>query len=340
MLGRDAQRLLREGPVGAATSHEQLADVARQWGAQQLGDDAGQPPRRSERRRDRSTTDARRLDRGDRTLGNDVDRPVEPALQCLRERDCRVALVDQRERKVGERADGHDRQAQQAAEGAGDVRTDDRRAPQCGDGGIRDRPDLARRVLGFEQRATEAGGGRRNDRLIRPRRCAAAASVDLDPGPDDDAIEALALGRGTEGADREGVRQLTSEPRSTPRVRLVHAEMHDGGRLEVADDAHQLAPVTGIDAPELGAVDPTAGRIDVDTEDLLDALIRFEDVGHARADGRAHAGDEDPHCCSGRNVGNKITSRMVGASASSMTSRSMPIPSPPLGGKPYSRART
>jgi len=42
---------------------------------------------------------------------------------------------------------------------------------------------------------------------------------------------------------------------------------------------------------------------------------------------------------SGRSCGNRMTSRMVGAPVSSMTRRSMPMPSPAVGGRPYSSAR-
>ena len=42
---------------------------------------------------------------------------------------------------------------------------------------------------------------------------------------------------------------------------------------------------------------------------------------------------------SGRRVGKRITSRMASAPLSSIASRSMPIPSPAVGGRPYSSAR-
>ena len=42
----------------------------------------------------------------------------------------------------------------------------------------------------------------------------------------------------------------------------------------------------------------------------------------------------------GRIVGNKSTSRIDAASVKSMTNRSIPIPRPPVGGMPYSRAST
>ena len=38
-------------------------------------------------------------------------------------------------------------------------------------------------------------------------------------------------------------------------------------------------------------------------------------------------------------AGNKITSRMLGLSVSSIIRRSMPMPQPPVGGMPYSRTR-
>ena len=43
--------------------------------------------------------------------------------------------------------------------------------------------------------------------------------------------------------------------------------------------------------------------------------------------------------CSGRSVGNRMTSRIDVVSVSSITRRSMPMPSPAVGGRPYSRAR-
>src|SRR5215207_7688500 len=42
---------------------------------------------------------------------------------------------------------------------------------------------------------------------------------------------------------------------------------------------------------------------------------------------------------SGRSVGNRTTSRMLSTPASSIATRSMPIPRPPVGGMPYSSAR-
>src|SRR5690554_4914012 len=46
------------------------------------------------------------------------------------------------------------------------------------------------------------------------------------------------------------------------------------------------------------------------------------------------------HSTSGRMAGNSSTSRIEALSVSSITRRSMPMPSPAVGGRPYSRART
>ena len=53
------------------------------------------------------------------------------------------------------------------------------------------------------------------------------------------------------------------------------------------------------------------------------------------------AGRERPgvQSLSGRRVGKSTTSRIDGVSVSSITRRSMPMPRPPVGGRPYSRAR-
>ncbi len=47
----------------------------------------------------------------------------------------------------------------------------------------------------------------------------------------------------------------------------------------------------------------------------------------------------DPSGYSGRICGNRITSRMLALSVSSITRRSMPMPSPAVGGRPCSSAR-
>ena len=55
---------------------------------------------------------------------------------------------------------------------------------------------------------------------------------------------------------------------------------------------------------------------------------------------RFHTGLRAVRQSNGFMVGNRIISRMDGASAISMTTRSMPTPRPPVGGSPTSRALT
>ena len=61
-----------------------------------------------------------------------------------------------------------------------------------------------------------------------------------------------------------------------------------------------------------------------------------------RAAPRCAPGCPAPQSChaSGRMIGKRMTSRIAGTSANSMTSRSMPMPMPDVGGSPYSSART
>ena len=62
------------------------------------------------------------------------------------------------------------------------------------------------------------------------------------------------------------------------------------------------------------------------------------DAPSAGAFSVAHTGFPSPSTSSFM-WGNSSTSRMDGASVSSMTKRSMPMPTPPAGGMPYSSAR-
>ncbi len=63
------------------------------------------------------------------------------------------------------------------------------------------------------------------------------------------------------------------------------------------------------------------------------------DHGSVRQTHETRAVPGDAHHASGFNCGNKITSRIDAEFVNSMTRRSMPMPSPAVGGKPYSIAR-
>ena len=78
---------------------------------------------------------------------------------------------------------------------------------------------------------------------------------------------------------------------------------------------------------------------DTRMHDRLLAVLK-QRLGHRDAQGMGqtarHGADQD----SRRSAGNRITSRMLGLSVSSIIKRSMPMPQPPVGGMPYSSART
>ena len=67
----------------------------------------------------------------------------------------------------------------------------------------------------------------------------------------------------------------------------------------------------------------------MDTPASMQASFRRNDDGSRKWKARNHVG---------RMCGNRITSRIVAESVRNMTSRSMPMPSPAVGGRPYSRA--
>ena len=77
-----------------------------------------------------------------------------------------------------------------------------------------------------------------------------------------------------------------------------------------------------------GTARPTA--VDVHVEVAVQA---------APPDGSSRSSSAAPRSCSGRRVGKSTTSRIDPTSASSITNRSMPMPRPTVGGRPYSRAR-
>ena len=100
-------------------------------------------------------------------------------------------------------------------------------------------------------------------------------------------------------------------------------------RLAAARRTQQRDHLTVADAEVDAVQDPSR------TERLRDP--RHDDIAQGRLGLRARA--TCSAACSGRSVGKSTTSRMDVVSVSSMTSRSMPMPSPTVGGRPYSSAR-
>ncbi len=126
--------------------------------------------------------------------------------------------------------------------------------------------------------------------------------------------------------------------------------MRDDLRRVVLDERGEPVGVAGIDAMELRAPQPPARRHEVDADDLGRPVARFDELGDASSQLAAHAGDEDARVGHERSLiisrppvadcGKRITSRIDETPASNMMRRSTPRPMPPVGGNPYSSART
>ena len=124
---------------------------------------------------------------------------------------------------------------------------------------------------------------------------------------------------------------------SSVRVGGVQVAQHHAARVglvTVDGGQHRHAPGVALVAPR-GASSRQQSRLDLRPA-----------VSHAASSASLRAGavlrplgparrSQD----SRRSAGNRITSRMLGLSVSSMISRSMPMPQPPAGGMPYSSAR-
>ncbi len=90
----------------------------------------------------------------------------------------------------------------------------------------------------------------------------------------------------------------------------------------------------------LGAVRQPRGVPEVD--ERFARQLRPQRLEHRKpADtGVEHADRRVVHSTSGRMCGNRITSRIDGESVRNIARRSIPTPSPAVGGMPYSNART
>ena len=138
-------------------------------------------------------------------------------------------------------------------------------------------------------------------RLVGAGRRAAGPPVDLDPAAHDDRLERPALGGRAEHRDRRLVGELAGPRRRRPAERLPHREVDDDVGVEGGDRVDDAVVVVRRGEVELGPVEPAAGRVGVDAEELVDPRLGFEQGGDARAEVAAHPADEHPlagHCCS------------------------------------------
>ena len=143
--------------------------------------------------------------------------------------------------------------------------------------------------------------------------------------------DAIGVGEAAAGLEDQQMRvgrdDLVADPVLEPGH---HGEHHDQGR-----HAEEHAADADPDEERQVRALPARGEIPQPEEELeRQAALHAGDSGEVGSASPSSGG------ASGRSRGNRMTSRIDGWLAKSMTSRSMPIPSPAAGGMPYSSART
>ena len=233
------------------------------------------------------------------------------------------------------------------AERARDVRTEHRRVPQRAD---RHAACAARRPCAIASTCEQRTAVRRRRRghgvLVGDRHPRGRRPVDLEPAAQHDVLELARCAR-PRRASRcvHELGALTRRRGRHPRRGLVHAEVRDD--LWARTPRRTPRAVRGR-AGRCGGTAARRRRRRGGTKSTPTTSVAqsrcLDQLRDARAELAAHPGDETrvvtTVSASGRRCGNRITSRIDVTPASNMTSRSTPRPMPPVGGRPYSSART
>ena len=201
------------------------------------------------------------LPRAGRARADDVERTVDAAQQRLDHRPGRVLLVEEHERRVGERRHRHERAAA-AAGRAGSGRASRPRAPGAAPppGSRGGGPSVGGQRLDLEARAPVRRRGRERRVLRRarpgdrargrrPRGRCAPRPVRAGPCPPP---------RLERGAPCTPACTRPLRAAAQPRVGLVDAEVGDGVGRELGDELGELLAVARVDPSELAAPQPAA----------------------------------------------------------------------------------
>jgi hypothetical protein len=78
--------------------------------------------------------------------------------------------------------------------------------------------------------------------------------------------------------------------------------VHHNRGGEIPDDLDGAVPEAGIDTMEVGPAQAAPRRVEIDATYLGDTFISLEQLGDPGTEFASHAGDEDPHGCSGRSL--------------------------------------
>ena len=215
-------------------------------------------------------------------------------------------------------------------------------------------PEPIRRTSGTSARTRRSSGSCRTSRPPTPssrRWCGRSTTC----------TRRCSGSRATARASRSGPTTARPPDGSAPPTRHARARHRGGVARARAARASCSCTASRSTASRRGRTPtatgcPTASTSPLDVAPVGDLLERHRERGielRVLADLRAAArrGDRvrlpvldvpdgaNSQSCSGRSVGNRMTSRIDVVSVSSITRRSMPMPRPAVGGSPYSRAR-
>ena len=230
--GLEAEHLAGHGAVGETAAVHELDDVLGDGRAEQMAQLPGDGPLGAEQRQRHPLAAHDGLGDGDGVRSDDVQRLVEPVGGSGHERSRCVAVFDDRERRVGEHAERHDRLAQQATERAGHVLAQHGRQAQLADGDAHAAADVAGRLLDVGQHAAVLGGGVQRCVLGGASGRAAVAAVHLDAAAHHHALERRALGGGADDGGGGVGGELAGVGQPGAGVGFPHAEVDEHVRVE------------------------------------------------------------------------------------------------------------
>ena len=186
--------------------------------------------------------------------------------------------------------------------------------------------------------AAPTRGTARRSPTVPPSRCRAAPRWTRRHAP------RVQLGDCGDDGDRgrgDGLAAVVGAGTSQPRGRDARAVGRFGRGTRGGRGGHRFVSRRTVRRRRSGRVGPIVPGLSRQrrlAHDTVDVHVEVA-VQAPPPDGSSPASSATPRSCSGRRVGNSTTSRIEPTSASSITSRSMPMPRPTVGGRPYSRAR-
>ena len=174
------------------------------------------------------------------------------------------------------------------------MRTDHRRQTQRGDSRGGAIEGSIGGVLEIHEHASVLGCRPHGCGFVGHIESSASTPVDLQPGAEDHVLE----GRRTAGGHENRLGRLLGEEfgvlRVGARIGLPDPEVNDEMWVQFLDDSGGAHLVARLDEMELRTVEPSAGRVGIETGDGGNPRLMFEFARHQRAELAPHTGDQHP----------------------------------------------